>query len=235
MYTAFEPCTVTCGGGVQTRNVTCNSKSSLKEVDEGLCNLGEKPPTTQKCGQQSCPPRWFEGPWSNCSKPCGTEGKQTREVYCERVSADGETKKIEDDVCLKQVGNKPATERECNQGIICPEWYVGRWSPCNKLCGEGERTRKVVCYRKENGRITVLEDEECITEKPAVSEQCMLRPCEGVDYVTSSWSGVSIFVFLTKQTKSRPSRRNRRAAVTPVYKRLHTFRRVTVGEMFVVF
>ena len=89
MYTAFEPCTVTCGGGVQTRNVTCNSKSSLKEVDEGLCNLGEKPPTTQKCGQQSCPPRWFEGPWSNCSKPCGTEGKQTREVYCERVSADG--------------------------------------------------------------------------------------------------------------------------------------------------
>uniref|UniRef100_A0A6E8VES2 Papilin n=1 Tax=Anopheles coluzzii TaxID=1518534 RepID=A0A6E8VES2_ANOCL len=189
MYTAFEPCTVTCGGGVQTRNVTCNSKSSLKEVDEGLCNLGEKPPTTQKCGQQSCPPRWFEGPWSNCSKPCGTEGKQTREVYCERVSADGETKKIEDDVCLKQVGNKPATERECNQGIICPEWYVGRWSPCNKLCGEGERTRKVVCYRKENGRITVLEDEECITEKPAVSEQCMLRPCEGVDYVTSSWSG----------------------------------------------
>nr|XP_049463319.1 papilin isoform X5 [Anopheles coluzzii] len=189
MYTAFEPCTVTCGGGVQTRNVTCNSKSSLKEVDEGLCNLGEKPPTTQKCGQQSCPPRWFEGPWSNCSKPCGTEGKQTREVYCERVSADGETKKIEDDVCLEQVGNKPATERECNQGIICPEWYVGRWSPCNKLCGEGERTRKVVCYRKENGRITVLEDEECITEKPAVSEQCMLRPCEGVDYVTSSWSG----------------------------------------------
>uniref|UniRef100_A0A182JSY1 Papilin n=1 Tax=Anopheles christyi TaxID=43041 RepID=A0A182JSY1_9DIPT len=189
MYTAFEPCTATCGGGVQTRNVTCNSKSSLKEVDEGLCNLGEKPPTTQKCGQQPCPPRWFEGPWSNCSKPCGTEGKQSREVYCERVSADGETKKIEDDVCLEQVGNKPATERECNQGTICPEWYVGRWSPCNKLCGEGERTRKVVCYRKENGRITVLEDDECITEKPAVSEKCMLRPCEGVDFVTSSWSG----------------------------------------------
>uniref|UniRef100_A0A182PGJ0 Papilin n=1 Tax=Anopheles epiroticus TaxID=199890 RepID=A0A182PGJ0_9DIPT len=189
MYTAFEPCTVTCGGGVQTRNVTCNSKGSLRQVDEGLCNLGEKPPTTQKCGQQACPPRWFEGPWSNCSKPCGNEGKQTREVYCERVSADGETKKIEDDVCLDQVGNKPATERECNQGIICPEWYVGRWSPCNKLCGEGERSRKVVCYRKENGRITVLDDEECITEKPAVSEKCMLRPCEGVDYVTSSWSG----------------------------------------------
>ncbi|XP_035896391.1 papilin isoform X2 [Anopheles stephensi] len=189
MHTAFEPCPVSCGGGLQTRNVTCNSKSSLREVDEGLCNAGEKPPTTQKCGQQSCPPRWFEGPWSNCSKPCGTEGKQTREVYCERVSADGETTKIEDDVCLEQVGNKPATERECNQDKICAEWYVGRWSPCNKLCGEGERTRKVICHRRENGRITVLPDDECLEEKPAVSEKCMLRPCEGVDYVTSSWTG----------------------------------------------
>ncbi|XP_058116992.1 papilin [Anopheles ziemanni] len=189
MYNAFEPCPVTCGGGVQTRNVTCNSKNSLNVVDEGLCNLAEKPETTQKCGQQACPPRWLEGPWSNCSKPCGTEGKQTREVYCERVSADGATKKIEDDVCLEQVGNKPATERACNEGIICPEWYTGKWSPCNKLCGEGERTRKVTCFRKEGGRITVLEDDQCITEKPVASEKCMLRPCEGVDYVTSSWTG----------------------------------------------
>ena len=45
------------------------------------------------------------------------------------ITSSSETKKIEDDVCLEQVGNKPATERECNQGIICPEWYVGRWSP----------------------------------------------------------------------------------------------------------
>ncbi|XP_035782943.1 papilin-like isoform X2 [Anopheles albimanus] len=189
MYTEFQPCTVSCGGGVQSRNVTCNSKSSLREVDEGLCNANEKPTTTQKCGQQACPPRWFEGPWSNCSKPCGTEGKQTREVYCERLSADGETTKIEDEVCLEHVGNKPATERECNQGTICPEWHIGKWSPCNKLCGDGERTRKVTCFRKENGRITVLDDGECITEKPIATEKCMLRPCEGVDYVTSSWSG----------------------------------------------
>ncbi|XP_049534828.1 papilin isoform X3 [Anopheles darlingi] len=189
MYTEFQPCSVSCGGGVQTRNVTCNSKFSLREVDEGLCNANEKPATTQKCGQQACPPRWFEGPWSNCSKPCGTEGKQTREVYCERLSADGETTKIEDDVCLEHVGNKPATERECNQGTICPEWHIGKWSPCNKLCGDGERTRKVTCFRKENGRITVLDDGECITEKPIASEKCILRPCEGVDYVTSSWSG----------------------------------------------
>ncbi|XP_058060218.1 papilin [Anopheles bellator] len=189
MHTAFEPCTASCGGGVQSRNVTCNSKSSLREVDEGLCNAGERPPSTQKCGQQACPARWSEGPWSNCSMPCGTEGKQTRDVYCERVSGDGETKKLDDDVCLESVGNKPATERECNQGTVCPEWHIGKWSPCNKLCGEGERTRKVTCYRKEHGRITVLQDDECITEKPAPSEKCTLRPCEGVDYVTSSWSG----------------------------------------------
>lgn len=49
----------------------------------------------------------------------------------------------------------------------------------------------MTCFRKENGRITVLDDSECVTEKPEVKQTCMLRPCEGVDYITSSWSGVS--------------------------------------------
>ncbi|XP_035795510.1 papilin-like isoform X2 [Anopheles albimanus] len=56
MITEFQPCTVSCGGGVQSRNVKCNSKNSLRKVDEGLCNANEKPATTQKCGQQACLP-----------------------------------------------------------------------------------------------------------------------------------------------------------------------------------
>ncbi|XP_038104409.1 papilin isoform X3 [Culex quinquefasciatus] len=188
-YTAYEPCSASCGGGTQSRNVTCNSRSTLKQVEPGLCDAAAKPAETQRCGQEACPPRWVEGEWGNCSLPCGEEGKQTRDVHCERVGADGAAETVEDDVCLEQVGNKPATERECNRGTICPEWFISKWSPCNKLCGEGEQTRKVTCFRKENGRITVLDDSECVTEKPEVKQTCMLRPCEGVDYITSSWSG----------------------------------------------
>ncbi|XP_058455705.1 papilin isoform X3 [Malaya genurostris] len=188
-YSPFDNCSAVCGGGVQHRNVTCNSRTTLKQVEEGLCDAGSKPTDSQRCGKEACPPRWVEAAWGNCSMPCGSEGKQTRDVHCERVSAEGVPETVEDAVCLEQVGNKPATEQECNRGTICPEWYIGKWSPCNKLCGDGEQTRKVTCFRKENGRITVLDDGECPNEKPETQQSCMLQPCEGVDYITSSWSG----------------------------------------------
>ncbi|XP_021693567.1 papilin isoform X5 [Aedes aegypti] len=188
-YTPYEPCSASCGGGIQHRNVTCNSRTTLKQVEEGLCDATARPAESQKCALEACPPQWSEGPWSNCSMPCGSEGKQTRDVHCEQVNAEGVSEKVEDAVCLEHVGNKPATEQECNRGTVCPEWYVSKWTPCNKLCGEGEQSRKVICYRKEDGRITVLDDSECVTDKPEEKQTCMLRPCEGVDYIASSWSG----------------------------------------------
>lgn len=99
---------------------------------------------------------------------------------------------IEDDVCLELAGNKPATVAACNEGKICPIFFTGKWSACNKLCGEGKQTRQVICHRKdENGRITILDDEECTDEKPAEEQECINNPCEGVEYVESSWNGVS--------------------------------------------
>lgn len=104
---------------------------------------------------------------------------------------------IEDEECLELVGNKPATIASCNEGKICPLWFTGKWLPCNKLCGEGKQTRQVVCYQKEeNGKITVLDDKDCLDEKPEEEKDCMLQPCEGVDYVVSSWSGVRFFFVL---------------------------------------
>lgn len=88
-YTAFEPCSSTCGGGFQTRNVTCNSRTSVETVDDSLCDASIKPADTQQCGQESCPPRWVEGPWQNCSAPCGNNGTQIRTVHCERIVASG--------------------------------------------------------------------------------------------------------------------------------------------------
>jgi hypothetical protein len=108
---------------------------------------------------------------------------------------------VDDDVCLELAGNKPATISSCNEGKICPQWFTGKWQPCNKLCGEGKQTRQVVCYRKEeNGKITVLDEADCQDEKPAEEQECMLQPCEGVDYITSSWSGVRILFY--KKIKS---------------------------------
>lgn len=85
----FEPCSTSCGGGFQTRNVTCNNRSTLELVDDSLCDATTKPADSQRCGQQECAPRWSEGRWEKCSKPCGEGGKQTRTVQCEQVSSTG--------------------------------------------------------------------------------------------------------------------------------------------------
>ncbi|XP_070503265.1 papilin isoform X3 [Chironomus tepperi] len=189
-YTKFEACSVSCGGGHQSRNVTCTSQRSLETVDPKLCDASQKPAEIQKCGLLDCAPQWIDGEWGKCSAPCGNNGTRERKVHCEVVKADGAVSVIEDEECLEVVGNKPATIASCNEGKICPLWFTGKWQPCNKLCGEGKQTRQVVCYQKEeNGKITVLDDKDCLDEKPKDEMDCMLQPCEGVDYVVSSWSG----------------------------------------------
>lgn len=88
-HTDFGPCSSSCGGGYQSRDVMCNSRLTLAQVDDSLCDPNIKPANRQKCGQGECPARWSDSEWSKCSSPCGEEGNQTREIHCERVNPDG--------------------------------------------------------------------------------------------------------------------------------------------------
>lgn len=64
---------------------------------------------------------------------------------------------------------------------------------CDHLCGDGKQTRDVQCYIKKENKIQILEEPECeaIEPKPEVEKECNVRPCEGVDWITSEWSSVS--------------------------------------------
>lgn len=54
----------------------------------------------------------------------------------------------------------------------------------------------MTCYRKDaEGKIEVLDDTQCPDEKPEAEKKCNLRPCEGVDWVTTEWSGVKTSFF----------------------------------------
>lgn len=48
----------------------------------------------------------------------------------------------------------------------------------------------MTCYIEENGRKHVLPEEDCAEKKPPTEKECMLTPCEGVDWIISEWSGV---------------------------------------------
>lgn len=88
-FTQFGQCSVTCGGGFQTRQVKCNSRTTLDEVDSELCDISTRPADTQQCGHDACPPKWVEGAYGKCSMPCGENGTQSRNVQCEQILAAG--------------------------------------------------------------------------------------------------------------------------------------------------
>ncbi|KAK4885313.1 hypothetical protein RN001_001584 [Aquatica leii] len=201
MFDEFSPCSASCGGGVQYRNVTCAGRKTLKPADPSLCDRSNQPESAQRCGDHPCEAKWITLPWEKCKAPCGSNGTQIRQVYCEQVIAHGFASIVDDRYCQNQ--EKPESEQSCSRGTICAVWHVGPWKPCDRLCGEGREIRKVTCYRKINKRIEVLDESECLDEeeKPETEKLCNLRPCEGIDWVTSEWSGCEDFCGSNNETR----------------------------------
>ncbi|KYB26517.1 Papilin-like Protein [Tribolium castaneum] len=188
-FDQFTPCTQTCGGGVQYRNVTCAGRRTLEPADRTLCDANNEPPSSQKCAEVPCEAQWVPYPWGNCSAPCGEGGVQTREIACQQIISNGYPSLVDESECARLP--KPPQQQECNKGRVCAKWHLGPWKPCDHLCGDGKETRQVKCYRKDGSNIEIMDDSECIPvePKPETERKCNLRPCEGVDWITSMWSG----------------------------------------------
>ncbi|XP_029093996.1 papilin isoform X3 [Monodon monoceros] len=77
-------CSVSCGAGVRRRTVTCRGdEGSLLHAT--ACSLEDRPPLTEPCVHDSCPPlsdqAWHVGAWGLCSKSCSS-GTRRRQVVC---------------------------------------------------------------------------------------------------------------------------------------------------------
>ncbi|XP_029688647.1 papilin isoform X3 [Takifugu rubripes] len=78
----WSACSVTCGSGEQSREVTCVDSRGTK-VDELSCAHRLRPHPVQRCEMASCPTHmtWHVGDWGLCSRSCGS-GSRNREVIC---------------------------------------------------------------------------------------------------------------------------------------------------------
>lgn len=107
----WSACSQPCGGGSQSREVSCVNKND-QLVPEERCKEA-KPISTQDCNTQACTdtPAWVVGSWSQCSLSCGG-GKQTRSVECRDKNG------VRPDADCPNP--KPATEQSCNtDGCAC--------------------------------------------------------------------------------------------------------------------
>ena len=183
----WSMCSASCGVGVQTRSVTCQSTSgSSVAVADALCvPLGARPVTAQVCTAPMCNTfSWRTTAWSSCSVTCG-KGLQWRTVFCVS-NEDGAAQ--QDAACLP-TASKPPTTQECSSDA-CPtfSWRVGAWSACPATCGTGVQIRSVQCRGSDN---TVAADNFCTVSgaKPVNAQLCSASPCVSHAWSAAEWVG----------------------------------------------
>ncbi|XP_078097671.1 ADAMTS-like protein 3 [Mustelus asterias] len=108
----WQPCSRTCGRGVQSRKVTCKqllTDGSFLSLADELC-LDHKPQMQQACANTDCPPHLALGKWSKCSVSCD-EGTQSREWVCQKLTTAGRLVPVNRDLC--NVLAKPSVIQAC--------------------------------------------------------------------------------------------------------------------------
>ncbi|XP_056593040.1 A disintegrin and metalloproteinase with thrombospondin motifs 1 [Triplophysa dalaica] len=101
----WGPCSQTCGGGIQKRDVICLDSYGRQSKD---CPEELQPVSSQPCFMQICP-YWLLGEWSTCSKTCG-RGFRKRTLRC--IGHDGRT--LGNESCSSKDRPRPLLDL-CNQ------------------------------------------------------------------------------------------------------------------------
>ena len=153
---AWSTCTAACGGGVQTRSVTCVDSTGA-QLDSSRCVASSMPTTQQTCGTGAC--TWQQGDWSECSLPCGG-GTQSRSVKCtDPFGALAPSSRC--------TGTQPVTAESCNVDPCV--WVVTPYSDCSVTCGTGQASRTVTCSDTH----VILDNSFCTTTPmPQTVELC---------------------------------------------------------------
>lgn len=163
-YGSWSQCTSTCGGGEQARQGLCEDGDGQVVEDQHCDHLVRV--TRRECGQQDCP-RWSTGDWSACSVTCG-QGVSHRPYSCQQGGQAVET-------ILCDSNSVPEHKQSCWRDE-CSGWLAEDWTLCSVDCGEGVKSRHVVCVTEESKK--QLPEEMCkLDEKPASSKPCIEKSC----------------------------------------------------------
>ncbi|XP_053692822.1 A disintegrin and metalloproteinase with thrombospondin motifs 20 isoform X2 [Sabethes cyaneus] len=120
----WSKCSVGCGAGLATRNVTCSNGRSTSTV----CDAKHKPSNVKSCETQSfC--RWSTGQWSRCK----CDGYQRRGVKCY-----DELTKTESNRCPER---RPEQKKKCHPKPNCRPRYS---KSISLTCQDVQRNRRTL-------------------------------------------------------------------------------------------
>ncbi|XP_075382795.1 A disintegrin and metalloproteinase with thrombospondin motifs 6 isoform X6 [Mycteria americana] len=184
--------------GVQKQEVVCKRLDDNSIVQNSYCDPDSKPPENQRaCNTEPCPPEWFIGDWSECSKTCDG-GMRSRTVLCIRKIGPSEEETLDNTNCLT---HRPIEKEPCNNQSCPPQWVTLDWSECTPKCGPGFKHRIVLC--KSSDLLKTFPAAQCQEEsKPPVRIRCSLGRCPPPRWVTGDWGQCSAQCGLGQQMRT---------------------------------
>ncbi|XP_032885767.1 A disintegrin and metalloproteinase with thrombospondin motifs 6 [Amblyraja radiata] len=197
-HLSWSECSATCAGGAQKQEVVCKRLDDNSIVQNSYCDPESKPPGTQRaCNIEPCPPEWFIGDWSECSKTCDG-GMRTRTVLCIRKIGPSEEETLDDSHCLT---HRPIEKEPCNNQSCPPQWVALDWSECTPKCGPGFKHRIVLC--KSSDLSKTFPPFHCSNEnKPPARIRCSLGRCPPPRWVMGEWGLCSAQCGLGQQMRT---------------------------------
>lgn len=173
----WSACSTSCGGGTQTRTVTCRRSDNVT-VPDAYCNAIAKPPASQSCNTQDCYTyAWYTGSYdAACSAYCGS-GTKSRSVYCRR----NDGTQVGDAYCS---GAKPAASMSCTSSC---RWSYGSYGSCSASCGNGTRTRSATCQSNRTGSYASITSSYCTSNLGGASTSTSCTGCSGCSFNESSY------------------------------------------------
>jgi len=173
-------CSVDCGSGVQTRQLSCIGSMSTNPVANSFCTASP-PPTSQTCNTKACTTAWSYGAWSLCSSACGG-GTITRTATC-RMTQNGISFDTDASRCTGLV--KDITSQSCNtQACATYSIQYGNWGSCSVSCGSGTQTRAWSCVSSAGGAV----DNAKCSGAPQTQQACNTQACAVYDWKVNGWT-----------------------------------------------
>uniref|UniRef100_H0X6X6 ADAMTS like 3 n=1 Tax=Otolemur garnettii TaxID=30611 RepID=H0X6X6_OTOGA len=170
LTSVWSECSVTCGKGFHSRQVTCKqtgAEGMVQVVSPAACARRERPLGRKPCSVHPCAPR---EPGFQCPGHCRGHGvrMQQRHTACQHHNSS-------DSNCDNR--RRPTLRRNCASGACDTCWRAGPWRPCTAACGRGFQSRKVDCLHTRS--CTPVAERHCVQKKkPASWRHCLGPSCD---------------------------------------------------------